>query len=386
VAGLFLRSLERPQHVDLGFVADRVWNFMLDPSEIGYTRQQGENFYREALDRVRRLPGVESASLALAVPLGDAVYGDNVRVQGYQTRPGEAVPSVLYDAVSPGFFKTLRINLVRGRDFGEGDNAGSSRVAVINEAMAEKFWPHQDPIGSGFSMESDAGRSIEIVGVVKNTRITGVSGVYEPCFYLPLAQHYAPGATLQIRNAYAADSIVREARELVGALAPGMPVLRVQTMQASLGGINGLFGYRRGVGLTGALGLLGVALAVVGVFGVTSYIVSQRTQEFGVRLALGAQRQDIWRAALLRESTMIATGILLGLIAGAAVAQLLGDFLVDVSPLDPLTYVGVSAMLAVLALLACYLPARRATRIDPLMALRNEWLAIFERMSVLLTD
>ncbi len=124
--------------------------------------------------------------------------------------------------------------------------------------------------------------------------------------------------------------------------------------------------------MTGVLGLLGVALAVVGVFGVTSYIVNQRTQEFGIRLALGAQRQDIWRAALLRESTMIAPGILLGLIAGAAGAQLLGDFLVDVSPLDPLTYVGVSAMLAVLALLACYFPARSATRIDPMVALRNE--------------
>jgi putative ABC transport system permease protein len=372
VAALFVRSLKSAQHADLGFAAERVVNLTLAPHEIGLNREQGSNFYRDVLDGVRTLPGVQSASLALAVPMGDAVYGDSLRIPGYQVRQGAAPPSALYNAVSPGFFKTLRIALTRGRDISEADDESAPRVAVINEAMADKFWPHQNPVGRHFTMESNSGQSLEVIGVVKNTRITTISGPFESCFYLPLAQHYAAGATLQFRIAYVSNSLPREVMKLIDSLVPGVPILRVQTMQETVGGMNGLYIFKLGANLTGALGLLGLTLAMVGVFGLTSYVVTQRTQEIGVRIALGAQKGDLLRMVIGQGFKMAVVGVAGGIAGALGLTRFLSSMLYDVKPTDPLTFIVVSLVLIAVALCACYIPARRATKVDPMVALRYE--------------
>ncbi len=372
VAGLFVGSLRNAEHADLGFDANHILNLSLDPSEIGYTVKRGSSFYNDVLDRVQSLPGVQSASLALAVPLGDSVFADTLKVPGYRLRPGQPPPSVLYNAVSPGYFKTLGIGILSGRDLSREDDENSPHVPVINEAMAEKFWPNQNAVGKQFTMGGDSGQSIEVVGVAKNIRLTGVSGPFDPCFYLPIAQHYASGATLQIRTVAAPDDAARPAIQLIHSISPTMPILRVETMKQSLGGLNGLFGFEFGAGLTGALGLLGLVLASVGIFGVTSYVVGQRTQEIGIRMALGARRRQILWNVLSKVLKSLAIGIGLGILLEILISTLLVDFLVGVKPTDPLTIAAVTLILTAVALLASYIPARRAAKVDPMVALRYE--------------
>ncbi len=372
VAGLFLRSLRNAEHVDLGFAPDHLLNLTLDPGEVGYTKNQGKSFYSDILERVRALPGVRSASLALDIPLGDAVIADGVKVPGHLPPSGEGPPSVLYNAVSPHYFETLGIGLLRGRDLSRADDEASSRVAVVSEAMAKKFWPNQDAVGKRFTMQSDPAHPLEVVGVVRNSRITGVSGPFEPCFYLPLSQHYVSGATLQIRTAADPALMARPVVDLVDSIAPAMPVLRIATMQQALGGFNGLFPFELGAGLSGALGLLGLLLAVVGIFGVTSYVASQRTPEIGIRMVLGAQPREIWWEVLSKGLKAAVAGLVVGNLVAGMTSGLLADLLIGVRPRDPLTFAGVSLLLAGVVLLASYIPARRATKVDPMVALRYE--------------
>jgi predicted permease len=372
VAGLFVRSLRSVQNSDLGFDPRSVLNLTLDPNEIGYTEAQGQAFYRSMLERTRSLPGVESASLASVVPLSDSVQGSDLAIPGYVTAPDQQAPHAETNAVSPDYFATMRIMLNRGREFSVADNENSPHVAVINQAMAEHFWPGQDALGKSFALTSDPKHPATIVGVVKNSRMSQLYGSFEPIFYLPVAQNYASTETLQIRSERSAQDMVSEVRAIAQSLAPAMPVYGVRTMTEALHGGNGLLFFEVGASLAAALGLLGLILAIVGVYGVMSYAVSQRTQEIGVRIALGAQKNDIFRMIGLRGAVIVASGLTVGLLAALAVGRLVNDFLVGVTPSDPITYAGVSLLLATVACLATYLPTRRATKVDPMVALRYE--------------
>jgi putative ABC transport system permease protein len=373
VAGLFVRSLRSVQHSDLGFDPRNVLNVSLDPGEIGYAKPQGTQFYNQLLERVRTLPGIRAASLAMIVPLGDIVQGDDIAVPGYVPQQRGEEPRAEYNAVSTDYFKTMSISVLQGRDFADSDNESSPRVAVINQAMAERYWHATNPIGRSFKRKGDQQHSIEIVGVVRNSRTADPYSPYGPLFYLPISQNYVSAQTLQIRTVGSPQAIAPDVLARVGAIAPAAPVLSVRTMIDAVNhGAGGLMLFNLGAQLTAALGLLGLILAVVGIYGVMAYAVGQRTQEIGVRVALGAQRKSILWLVSRQGLLIVGIGLLLGLFVSAGVGRLVGNFLVGVGPTDPLTYIGVSLLLALVVLAACYTPARRAVRVDPMTALRHE--------------
>jgi predicted permease len=372
IAGLFVRSLRGVQNTDLGFDPRNVLNLTLDPNEIGYTEAQGRTFYRAMLERTRALPGVESATLASVVPLSDSVQGSDLTIPGYATSSTQEAPHAEVNAVSSDYFATMRIALNRGRNFIDADNENAPHVAVINQAMAERYWPGQDPLGKSFTVTSDPKHPTTIVGVARNSRMSQLYGAFEPIFYLPLAQSYASTETLQIRSQRGAQDMVAEVREIAQSLAPAIPVYGVRTMTEALHGGNGLLFFEIGASLAAGLGVLGLILAIVGVYGVMSYAVRQRTQEIGIRMALGARPSDILRIIGRHGLVIVVAGLTAGLLAAWVVGRLVSDFLVGVAPNDPITYVGVSALLAIVAFSASYLPARRASRVDPMVALRYE--------------
>jgi macrolide transport system ATP-binding/permease protein len=373
IAGLFARSLGEAQRSNLGFDPSHVVNFFMDPVEIGYNEAQGREFYKNLLARVRALPGVLSATTGNSTPMGYINNGDTVVVEGYEIPPGQPAPVSFYNVISSDYFKTLSIPLLQGRTFTDADDQNALYVGIINEAMAKKYWPNEDAIGRHFKIGADPSHSITVVGIAKDSRFQGVTGVINPYFYLPLAQHYAINslAALQVRTAAAPESMIPQIERTIESLAPELPVFDVKTMTEALNTLNGLLLYQIGAMLAAALGILGLILALVGVYGVISYAASQKTHEIGIRMALGAQPVQILKMMLRQGLVIVAIGLVIGLIAALAAAKVVGGFL-TVSATDPLTYVTVSAALTIVALLACYIPARRAMRIDPMEALRYE--------------
>jgi putative ABC transport system permease protein len=263
--------------------------------------------------------------------------------------------------------------MLRGRAFTDADGENAQYVAILSESMAKKFWPDADSIGRQFQMNTDAKHSMVVVGVVKDVRYQGVTGVVAPVFYAPFVQHQ-PGNSLQflqVRTGAAPETMIPEIERAIQSLAPQLPVFDVETMRQALYTLNGLLVYRVGAGLAAVLGVLGLILAIVGVYGVVSYAASQKTHEIGVRMALGAQPADILKMIFSQGLFIVAIGLAVGIATALAAAQVVGKFL-TVSAMDPVTYVAVSAILTAVALAACYIPARRAMRVDPMVALRYE--------------
>jgi predicted permease len=373
IAGLFTRSLDKAQRTNLGFDASHVLDLSMDPTEIGYTEVQGRQFYKSLLERVRAVPGVESASLTSSVPLGYFNNADTLNVNGYQPPPSQQNQTAFFSYISPGYFTTLKIPLLRGRSFTDADDEKSKFVAIINETMARTYWPNSDPIGREFSLTSDPQHPFEIVGIVKDSRFQGVTGPISLGFYVPYVQHYlqASLATLQVRTAAAPGAMIPEIERIVQSLAPDLPVFDVRTMTQALYSLNGLLVYQLGAALAAALGVLGLILAIVGVYGVVSFDASQKTHEIGIRMALGAQPADILKLIFGKGLFIVGMGLVAGLALAFGAARLAGNF-IAVSPADPVTYISVSALLLLVALVACWIPARRAMRVDPLVALRYE--------------
>jgi predicted permease len=373
IAGLFTRSLGKAQQTNLGFNPSHLLNMTMDPNEIGYDDVQYREFYKNLLDRVRAVPGVQSASIASSVPLGYINSGDTLTVEGYQPPPDQAAPLIQYNLISQDYFVTMEIPMLTGRTFKSTDDANTQYVGIINEAMAKQFWPNADPIGRQFKIGSDQKHWIQVVGVVKDARFQGLRGPVQSYFFLPFLQQYAGNSleTLQVRTLGTPDAMTPEIERVVGALAPDLPVFDVNTMSQALNTLNGLLFYQIGAVLAALLGILGLVLAVVGVYGVISYASNQKTHEIGVRMALGAQRMDILKMIFSQGLFIIAVGLTLGIAMALGAARLFGSFLA-VSPMDPVTYLGVSTILVNVALAACYIPARRAMRVDPMVALRYE--------------
>ncbi|MGB6482318.1 MAG: FtsX-like permease family protein [Candidatus Acidiferrales bacterium] len=369
-----MRSLLNAEHSNLGFDSSNVLNFTIDPHQTGYNEAQAQEFLKNLLPRVRALPGVDTASLATTVPMGGIHLGRDLKIDGYQPRSGESAPHAGYNTVSPQYFETMRITILSGRGFLDSDNQNSQYVAVISEAMAEKYWHGENPIGRHFAWTDYPQHPMEIIGEVKNSRDSGVAGPYRPYLYVPLAQRYdyQLPVTLQLRTSLPLATMNREVVTTIHSLAPAMPVLDIQTMSAALDTINGLLLFQIGAVLAASLGILGLALAMVGVYGVVSYGASQRTHEIGIRMALGAQPVQVLKMIFGQELFIVGGGVILGVLTAAAMARLVGNFLVGVGALDPFTYVSASLLLAAIALLACYIPARRAMRVDPMVALRYE--------------
>lgn len=372
VAGLFIRSLGKAEHVYLGFDPDSLLNVSVDPSEAGYKEDRGREFYRELDARLKTLPGVVSISQAFTVPLGYIGAGDFLFVEDHPLEAGKQPPGVSYNFVSESYFENLRIPIQTGRGFAEADNEQAPKVAVINQSMAKKFWPGEDALGKRFSQKSQGGPFITVIGIAQDGKYGQVIEEPQPFYYVPLRQEYMAARFVQLRTSVPPESLANTVETQIRQLAPEVPISQVQTMRQSLNGANGFFLFRFGAQVTATMGILGLILAVVGVYSVVSYAASQRTHEIGIRMALGAGPREILRMVLHQGLGVIGIGLAVGLAAAVAVTRVFANMFIGITPTDPVTYVSVGVFLVGVALLACWIPARRATRVDPLVALRYE--------------
>ena len=371
-AGLFVRSLQKAQQMNFGFDSDHVVLVATDPFEIGYDQTRTTNFYRELEARARALPGAESVATAYSVPMGIYQTGDRVYVEEHPLGPGVERPMLTYNRVDSNYFATMRTPILRGRAFTDADNEKSTPVAIINEEMAKKFWPGEDAIGKRFSIVADAGPFIQVVGITPTGKYIFIGESAMAYFYLPLAQSYSSLRVLTIRASGPEDQLLLGAQQIVHELSPNLPVFSAQTMTQSLSGANGFFIFRRGAILGMLMGVLGMVLSVVGVYGVVSYAATQRTREIGIRMALGAGSRDILEMVIGQGLGLVIAGVAIGLATAWVMTRPMGRMLIGVGAADPLTYISVGVFLAGVALLACWIPARRAAGLDPLEALRYE--------------
>jgi macrolide transport system ATP-binding/permease protein len=371
VAGLFVRSLGKIQQMNLGFNPDHVMNFSVDVQQAAFKEDRGKEFYKQIDEQIRALPGVISTAQAFTAPMGYISSYNAVFVDGRTQQPGEQAPNIGNNTVSPSYFDTLQIALRRGRVFTEADGEKAPRVAVINETMAKKLWPQADALGKRFRTQNPARLPIEVIGVVADGKYTSATEDPQPFFYLPLLQVYQPLRTIHVRTAGPPEGLALQIESRIHAIAPSLPVSK-QTMTQSLQGINGFFFFRLAAQLTATMGLLGLILAVVGVYSVVSYAAAQRTHEIGIRMALGAAPGDILSMVLRENVAMVAIGLALGLVLAFAGTRAIANLIVGIRASDPATFVAMLALLSLITLAACWIPARRATRVSPLTALRYE--------------
>jgi predicted permease len=370
VAGLFVRSARNAEHLYLGFDPSHVLNATVDVRTMGFDKAKARRFYQDLVDRARTLPGVQSAAITANVPMGYSSDASPVYIEGRVAATKEDVPVIGNNDVDIHYFETMRVPLLRGRTFTAQDNEKAPLVAIVNEVMAQKFWPSQDPIGKRFSMKGIEGPYIEVVGLSKQGKYGNPGENPTPFFYLPVEQSTPLVATLQLRSSVPPETLGPQVETAIHQLAPGLPLFSMETMEQSLEGANGLFLYRMSTRFSGALGLVGLLLAMVGVYGVISYAASQRTHEIGVRMALGASRVDILKMILRQGLFLIGGGVIAGLVLTFLAGRGLNSLLVGVSGSDPLTLALASLLLATVGFLASFIPARRALNVEPLKALR----------------
>jgi predicted permease len=370
-AGLFVRSLQSAQKLDLGFQPQNLLNVSTDFGLIAYPQARAEDFSRTFKQRVAALPGVESVTFAYSVPMGYENDGARVWREGQSSTDPNTI-SAGFNRVDEDYFRTLRTPIIRGRGITAQDTKDSTRVAVVNEELAKRLWPGQDPIGHHFRYGLTSNMLAEVVGVTRTGKYEALFEDPRAYFYVPLAQDYSARRTLQVRTSVPPDTLAQAIQGIARKLDPNVPIYDAMTMQESLGGANGFFLLRIGALFAGSLGVLCVILAVIGVYGVISYAASLRTHEIGVRMALGAQRGNVLGMVLSQGLWLVGVGLVIGLALSAGLTQFLRNLLIAIGALDPVTYIGVSLLLIGVAAIACFVPARRATKVDPLIALRYE--------------
>jgi predicted permease len=367
-AGLFVRSLRDAQAIDPGFETEGVLVMTFNLGREGYTPERGQLFFQQVAERASSLPGVQGAAVAQNPPLAGG-FLRSVFPEGQDTTQQERV-LVRVNSVSPGYFATIGTPLLRGRDFTNSDTTGAPSVVVINEVMAEQFWPGQDAIGRRFKFFGDQDFTT-VIGIARNAKYGGVAEQPIPFIYQPLRQNYTPAAALHVRAAGNAAALATHVRQTVREIDPTLSVFNVRTLEEQVS--QSLQPLRFNVILLTTFGALALLLASIGLYGVANYSVTQRTREIGVRMALGARPSSVLRLVLGHGLVLVGVGLGLGLLlALVATAFVPPDLLLNVNPRDPVTFVSTSVLLAIVAMLASYLPARRATRIDPLIALRTE--------------
>lgn len=377
VAGLFVRSLEAFQTADLGFKPDHVLNLSVNTSDIGMTDAQTRELAGNILSRLRELAGLQAVSHASATPMGvvSEVASDSLTIDGAPVAPNAPPLSAFYNTVTPEYFNVMGIDLMRGRAFRDADDEHGRDVAVISENTARKYWPNLDPIGRTFRMEHEKTRQLEVVGIARDAEFGALDGgdKSRPMLYVPYAQH-GKGNNLmvfQLRTQGDPLALAETATKTIHGLAPQLPVFQVESMRQGLNTLNGLLIFRAGALLAAIMGCLGLTLAVIGLYGVISYAVSQRVHEIGLRMALGASRGSVFRMIYRESMRIVALGLGVGLIVALLVAKAVGSFVV-VSPFDPATFGTVVSALALAAMASCYLPVRRAMSVDPMVALRQD--------------
>jgi len=366
-AGLCVKSLRALQAIDPGFEPAKVVTASFDLSQSGYDEARGRQFIARLSERVEALPGAEAVSFANIVAFSDLFWISGATPEGYQPQPGERL-AFDFNPVSPDYFKAIGSRLVSGREFTSQDTPDAPPVVVVNEATARRYWPGRDAVGK--RIIRGGGQFFEIVGVVKDSKEKGLTADPRPAIYLPLLQNYVTELTLHVRTATNAQTMIAAVRREVQALDPHLPVYNLGTLAQQKDG--SLYAERLAATLLTLFGLLALSLAAVGIYGVLSYAVTERTREMGVRLALGARPRDLLRLVVGQGLTLTLIGLVIGVGASFAMTRLIEKLLYGVSATDPLTFVVIPLLLTFVALVACWMPARRATRVDPLVALRYE--------------
>ena len=365
-AGLFLRSLGRLQSIDPTLADNRVVAATLNLTLRGYDEPRGRQFYSDVLQRVGAVPGVESTSLAYVLPV--TAGGIRMDVEGKSTKPAAAgMVAVELVPVSPGFFKTVGVPIVAGRDFAATDSAAAPKVIVVNETMKQRFWPDANAVGQPFTI---ADQTYEVVGIARDTKYRNLREPSRMAMYLPYQQSHEASANLLVRTSLPTDSIVESVRAAVREVDPALPLYNVRTMAEHVN--RSLYLDRLRAKLIGYLAALALTLAAIGIYGVVSFTVAERTREVGIRVALGANPRAVLRMMLGTGVRLTAVGILAGLVLSYWLTQRIASDLFGVKTTDPLTLLGACGVLLGVALLATLVPALRATRIDPILALRAE--------------
>ncbi len=369
--GLFIKSFRNAQKMDPGFATKGVLLVSLNPQLVGYDEEQTKNFFRQITERVAGLPGVQAASVARLVPLGDSSNSNGpILKEGESLAPGSAGRNIMNNVVSPGYFKTLQVALVAGRDFDERDRKGAQRVIIVNEKMAEMLWPGEDAVGKHIFIGAESRDAIEVVGVARTGKYRALAEDPKPYYYSPMAQRGASGMTLMVRTTNDPRSLVNSIREEVKTIDARIPLSSIKTMTEHL--TWALWAPNMAATLALAFGVVALLLAAVGLYSVMAYVVSQRTREVGIRMALGAKRGDVLRLITSQGMRLAMVGVAIGFALSLLLARVLSAVLIGVSAYDVTTFVVVPSLLAVVAFGACLVPARRATKVDPLVALRYE--------------
>src|SRR5213082_2555740 len=365
-AGLLLPSLQRMQNASPGFSTNNVIMSVVDLFSAGYKLDRAKIFHTQLLDRVRALPGVESAALTRVTPFSyNPPSSAPIEIDGYQSAPDEQ-PNADYLQVSEDYFSTLGIPLVVGREFIRNDDENAPRVAIINETMAGKYWPGKDPIGQRLKVKDTW---MQIVGVAKNVKNETKLEAPKSFFYVPVRQNFFVGNALLIRTRETPGAITNALVREVHALDPTLAPYAADRLQEQVDGRG--YTQRLAATLLALFGGMALFLAAIGLYGVMSYSVSQSTRELGVRMALGATVRDLLRLVLSRGLRLTIVGVVIGASAALLLTRLMGNLLYKVSPRDPIAFGAALIILIAVALIACFLPARRATRIDPVRALRT---------------
>ncbi|MFP5261897.1 MAG: ADOP family duplicated permease [Blastocatellia bacterium] len=372
-AGLLLKSFQRLMSVDPGFQPDRVLSLRLSlPARKYSSPEQTSQFYRSLLEQVRGLPGVRDAGAISNLPFGSGRTSDGYVVEGHEPPLSSVYPNAQIRIVSQGYFQSLGIALLRGRDFSEADLGSSPPVAVVDETLALQYWPDGNAVGKriryGWATGPDAWMTI--VGVVGGVKHRSLTETIEPHLYIPYTQDPQPSMYLVVRTAGDPAAVTSLVGGKIQGLDPDLPIYSVRTMTELVG--RTLNSQRLTNLLLTAFSLLAVVLAAVGIYGVMSVYVSSRTTEFGIRLALGAEPRDLMRSILRQGMRLTAVGVLAGAAGAAALTRAIAGLLFEVSATDPVVYSGAALLLAAVAFAACYIPARRGSRVDPLVALRYE--------------
>jgi putative ABC transport system permease protein len=375
-AGLLLRSFDRLRRVDPGFRSDNALTFRLSLPESAYKEEsQRTAFFEELLRRLEALPGVRTAGAVMGIPLGGLSFTLSFEVEGRAPVPPAQQPSMQVRVATPGYFKAIGIPLVRGRYLEPGDTAGSRPVVVLSETAVHRFFPGEDPMGKRIVVgwrrpEGQPPAGGEVVGIVGDVKEQGLDQENPPEVYIPHAQLPVNAMDVVLRTALVPLSVTRSVEKTVAGLDPELPVARLQTLDAIVA--RSVSEPRFYMILLGAFAVMAVLLAALGIFGVMSYAVVQRNREIGIRVALGADPRDVLGMVMRQAFLLTAGGVGLGLLGAIGLSRVIASLLFQLSPTDPATLASVGLALTGVALLASYLPARRATRVDPLVALRSE--------------
>jgi putative ABC transport system permease protein len=370
-AGFFIRSFQNSAHEDMGFRQDHTLIMSLDLGLQGYKEPRGQQFFKQLSERVKTLPGVREVAVTSHIPMGYDNSFANVYPEGQINTDQVKAEIALTDMVQPAYFQAAGVPVIEGREFTDTDTANAPKVAIVNEALAKKFWPGQDVIGKVFRTSKD-GQPVQVVGLTKTGKYMFLYEPPQPFIYFPLEQRYNSVATLVVHTQDDPRGMTGAVREQIRNLDPGLPVYSVTTMEQHVKYGKPLLPARLGAMLVGAFGLLGLALASVGVYGVVSYSVSQRTQEIGIRMSMGAQTGNVLAMVLRQGMTMAGIGTVIGILLAFLLFKGMHTLLYGVKSTDLLTLGSVSALLLGVAFIASYVPALRATHVDPIVALRQE--------------